>query len=265
MAIRARKTRILLDSTRPGIAFSPFPPLGRGTGLRSRNPGAFRRRLRAPLLFPYSVPMLTAQGGPVHRPFRVWQTLLALIVAAAISAVTSCTQRIDFDTARIEQELNDLLELHTYEHIYRDVVYFGEETRFLGIRTGENRVLFSIDIEVRAGVDLGSGFSVRQDRAVPERLYVQLPEAQILSVDADESSIHEYFIYDRRSEIGLLDLTSQLGEVKSRIEADAIERGILDKAQANANRIVEEFLTVAGFTEIEFAPPARTEIEEIEG
>jgi hypothetical protein len=189
-------------------------------------------------------------------------TATLLIVLSVIGA---CAPVARFDSVEIEQELSNLLELHTYEHIYRDVVYFGEEKTFLGLRTVDRRILFSIDIRVRAGVDLQSGLRITADKSDRARVYVQLPPAEILSVDADETSIHQYFIREQGGAIGLLELTDQLEEVKTRISEDAVDRGILDAAQDNAERIVMNFLSLAGFTTVVFAPPSVTDDEEIQG
>ncbi len=191
--------------------------------------------------------------------FQAAALLIVLLLLAG------CAPAVRFDTVSIQEQLTDLLELHTYEHIYRDVVYFGEEKSFLGVRTVDRRVLFAIDIRVRAGIDLQRGFIIAQDKSNPERIYVQLPAAEVLSVDADEKSIHEYFIREQGGRIGLLEMTEQLAEVKTRTEADAIERGILGKAEANARLIVRNFLSMAGFREIDFAPAPAPNEGELQG
>lgn len=182
-------------------------------------------------------------------------TVFRVLLVAFLALLTGCSPATRIDTVTVEEQLTNLLELHTYEHIYRDVVYFGEEKSFLFFRTVDRRVLFSIDIRVRAGVDLRQGVSVIPDASDPNRIYVQLPPAEILSVDADEASIHEYFIREQGGRIGLLEMTGQLSEVKQRVAADAIDRGILERAGANAQQIVGDFLTLAGFTDVLFAPP----------
>jgi Protein of unknown function (DUF4230) len=207
--------------------------------------------LRAPPSV-YSVPMRAVR-------FPAFALLIIVVLLAG------CAPAVQFDAISIQEQLTDLLELHTHEHIYRDVVYFGEEKSFLGVRTVDRRVLFSIDIRVRAGVDLGRGFTITQDRDDPQRIYVQLPASEILSVDADEASIHEYFIREQGGRIGLLEMTGQLEGVKARTETDSIDRGILQKADANARNIVRNFMSLAGFSQTIFAPPATPEDGELQG
>lgn len=188
------------------------------------------------------------------------RTALALLTAILLGFSTSCSPVQDATTVRVEEQVRTLLELNTYEHIYRDLVYFGEERTFLNlIRTMDRAVLFSIDIRVVAGIDLNEGLRITRDRLAAERVYVRLPQASILSVDADEQSITEYFIRERGGRIGLLELSGQLDEVKERTVAEAIERGILTDARENAEQIITSFLEMAGFEEVEFAAPGENE------
>ena len=84
--------------------------------------------------------------------------------------------------------MRDLLAIHTMEHVYRDVVYFGEEESFLFIPTVDRRVLFSVNIRVQAGIDLTDGIEVFRSEDNDSEVFVRLPPAEILLVDADEST-----------------------------------------------------------------------------
>lgn len=161
----------------------------------------------------------------------------------------------DERTIELEEQVRSLVQLATHEFVYRDLVYFGEERSFLFLKTVDKAVLFSIDITVRAGVDLSEEFSILRDRWVPDRVYVRLPEAEVLSVDADETSIDEYFIRERGGRIALSDLNQQLAEAKAMVTEDALERDILDRARENAQVAIERFLSLAGFAEVEFSSP----------
>ncbi len=187
--------------------------------------------------------------------------ILAAFIAVTI--LSACNPVSETDLIALEEKVESILELHTFEHIYRDLVYFGEERRLLGITTMNRAVLFSIDIRVTAGMDLSDGMQITADRTNRERLYVRLPPAEILAVDADESSINEYFIRERGGRIGFLELSDQLEAVKERTAEDAIERGILNEAEANGRTVIREFLRLAGFPEVIFADPA--EDEELRG
>ncbi|MFW5745462.1 MAG: hypothetical protein ACOC2D_19475, partial [Spirochaetota bacterium] len=61
--------------------------------------------------------------------------LLALLVAWSIVVTSGCAPVSRAELVRMEDRIESLLELSTYEHIYRDLVYFGEERSFLFIKT----------------------------------------------------------------------------------------------------------------------------------
>lgn len=150
----------------------------------------------------------------------------------------------------VETRIREILSLPTYEHIYRDVVYVGEEARFLGIKTKDKRTLFSIDVNVRAGIDFTEGIdvSVSSDGSAA----VTLPPAKILSIDADETTIHQYFVQDFGGNLSRIQYYEEINRKKEFLASDSIERGILIKAEDNAKLIIRNFLTLAGFEKVEF-------------
>jgi hypothetical protein len=178
---------------------------------------------------------------------------VGLLAVLVLVFVGGCLPVSRTELVRMENRIDSLLELHTYEHIYRDLVYFGEEKSFLFIKTVDRALLFSVNIRVRAGIDFAQGVTLTADRRSPDRIYVRLPEPRVLGVDADESSIQEYFIREQGGRIGLLEISDQLDEAKRRTEEEAIERGILEQADANAREIIRGFLSMAGFEEVVFA------------
>jgi hypothetical protein len=187
---------------------------------------------------------------------RLSPLVLLFIVPLTLLA---CSAEPETDIPDLERRVTNVLRLHSYEHVYRDIVYFGEERSFLFFKTMDRRLLFSVDIVVRAGVDLEEGIEVLTDRGNPERIVVRLPPTRILRVDADEATIHQYFSRTRGGDVGWLEYGAEIEGVKERVRADALERGILAKAQDNAREMVENFFALAGFEEVVFRPGAGQE------
>lgn len=181
--------------------------------------------------------------------------LLALLAVSLVPlTLTACSSEPEVPLPDLERRVSNVLKLHSYEHVYRDIVYFGEERSFLFFKTMDRRLLFSVDIVVQAGVDLDEGIELWRDDENPERLLVRLPPARILLVDAEEASIHQYFSRDRGGEVGWLEYGAEIEAVKQRVRTDALERGILDKAEANARGVVANFFELSGFEEVVFRP-----------
>ncbi len=150
----------------------------------------------------------------------------------------------------VESRIRDILSIPTFQHVYRDVIYVGEEARFLGILTKDKKALFAIDVIVQAGIDLSEGIDIRfldSDSAV-----VTMPSATILSIDADENTIHQYFVRERGGSLSTLQYYDEINKKKELLEEDAISRGILYKAETNAVQLIRNFLELTGYEDIEF-------------
>jgi hypothetical protein len=213
-----------------------------------------------------------------YRHRRNSPLVAALLLTAAIlgslltSACSAAPEPAELE--RLERNVEDILTLHTYEHRYRSIVYFGEKKRFLFLDTVDRQVLFGIDVVVQAGIDLAEGVEVRVGvrgdggaggagdappsdprggRGGPESagaLYVTLPAATILLTDADEGSIREYFQTDRGGSVGWLEYSEEIENAKVKAREAAVADGILDQARENASVVVREFLELAGFDSV---------------
>lgn len=179
--------------------------------------------------------------------------VLPLVLLLLVSAVSGCRSESELDLTRIESRVRSLMVLETAESIYRDIVYFGDSRSFLFFRTMDRRLLFAVNLHVRAGVDLADGFELHlaEDGAVT----VVLAPAKILVVDTDESSIFQYFVREQGGRIGYLEFSGSIEEVKQRVAEDAIQRGLLHRAQENAQSMLKNLLTVAGVQNVRFAAP----------
>ncbi len=186
-------------------------------------------------------------------PGTAKKVLLPLIGAALLLTVSGCgLRRSDtFTQGEIETRIRDILALPTYEHVYRDVVYASQETRlFNRIMLRENRTLFSVEIIVQAGLDLSRGF----DLEIPESgtAVVSLPGAEILKIDADERTIHQYFSKERGGDIERLAYYDEIDAKKTFLREDAVSRGILTRADENARTLIRNLLEFAGFEAVLF-------------
>lgn len=154
------------------------------------------------------------------------------------------------DIIDIREEISAIKTLTAGEYRYRDVVYYSEETRLLGIPAGRREILFSLDIVVRGGIDLSRGFLAETDES-GDTLFLTIPAAEILLVDADEDSIDQYFAEDRLGRIDWLDVGDELSRAKEANRRDAIDRGILADAEAQARSVLSDLGRSAGFAAVE--------------
>ncbi len=166
---------------------------------------------------------------------------LFLVIASLISAGCRGAARIEAIRGGVEQRITSVLTLHTAEYIYRDVIYFGEQSQFLGfIPAGSREILFSVNIAVRAGVNLQRGFAV--ETTGPRTLRITLPPAEVLYSDAMEDTIFQYFLRQSGREISFIEVQDVIANAKNDIVEDAVARGILSRADRQAERIIRELL-----------------------
>lgn len=186
--------------------------------------------------------------------------VVLLILFLALGSCVKSPEPVNITS--LETQVRDLLALSTYEYVYRDVIYLGEERSFIIFKTMDKRLLFSVDVVVRAGIDLRKGFSVEKLPGEEQAIRITLPKGEIFSVDADEGSITQYFAKEMGGEISRLEYYEEIDRKKADIRADAIQRGILSQAENNGKKIINRLFTAAGIEEISFRWIEAAESEE---
>lgn len=144
----------------------------------------------------------------------------------------------------MENKIKDLREISTVRQTYRNVIYSKNRS---GIFTSE--ILFAIDYNIIAGIDLSEGVTLKaNDSGVIE---VTLPPAKIFSIDADEKSIEELMTKGFRR-VKQSDYMEHIVSQKAELAKAAIDSGILIRARANAEDLLEKLFRMAGYTEVRF-------------
>ncbi len=178
------------------------------------------------------------------------RVLSLLILLMLMMSCGNNNRKINLTAADLKTGIRNLLEIPVYEHIYRDVIYIGEDEHFLFFNTVDKRLLFSIDIKVQAGIDFSDGLQLVQGEN--GLVTVFLPPAKILLIDADESTINQFFLKEKGGDFSRLDYYDEIGRQKEMIKQDAIDRGILVKAYDNGKNLIKNLLKIAGYSEIVF-------------
>ncbi len=191
--------------------------------------------------------------------FRLIAVIVSLLILAGAAFMNrralsdALTKLFDRTPSRppveeIERRVRTILELPTYEHVYHNVIYLGEEARFLGIKHLDKRLLFSVDVTVRAGIDLRKGIDIEPTST--GTLRIGLPSPEVLLADADEATIREYFAKEFGGKISRLEYYDEIDKSKARSVEDAIERGILEEAGRQAKALIEGLLLSLGLSEV---------------
>lgn len=181
--------------------------------------------------------------------------LVAVIIATlgfAFSVVMVSTYRSMSSPAAnvdvVTHQIQALQHLVTREYHYRDVVYFSEVPRILGIPINPREILFHATIVVTAGVDLSQGLRVEPVRGQRNAVSVVMPTAEIMHVDMNEYSIRQHFVRDSRGRLDWVHVSQAVMEARERNRADAITRGILREAERHAEVLIRQSLSAGDIT-----------------
>ncbi len=172
-------------------------------------------------------------------------------VSTQVANVLHPTPTIIPDPVTIIHQVRSLARLETIQYSVEKIITAESGQGLLGPLFGD-RILFVAHGTVIAGVDLEK-LSPDDLRVEDGVLYVNLPEAEVLSYSLDNE---ESYIYDR--ETGVFTRGNQNLETEARQAAEqeilnaALEDGILDQAQANAESYMLRLLLNLGFPEVIF-------------
>lgn len=150
----------------------------------------------------------------------------------------------------VVRSIRDLSDLTTVEYVEYTIVEKGVDGGFLDWATGDSLQLFAV-ATIGAGIDL-SDITVRSfdldDEGVVE---VTLPAAEVQYVAVDNEATQ---ILDRETGVftrGDPRLESDARRVAEDIlQQTAIEEGILDEAQQNAEDVITDFLLSLGYRDV---------------
>lgn len=171
-----------------------------------------------------------------------------------VSELRNPTPTIIPDPITVINDVHALARLETIQYSIEKVITAESGQGTLGFLFGD-RLLFVAHGVVIAGIDMEK-IGPESMQLEGDVLYVTLPQAEIFiaTLDNDKS-----YVYDR--EVGALTQGDQNLETTARqvaedeIEKAAVEDGILDLAQQNAENYLEKFFNALGYDNVVFVNP----------
>lgn len=147
-------------------------------------------------------------------------------------------------TAKILQDgLNDMGFLVTQEYWFTEVMSFSSMKNFLGIQWSitESSFLASYDGRVTAGVDFGKIRITKNESA--KTVNVVMPKPEILDTTIDTDSFKLYSEKEGLgNDISISDYNSSLSTLMQNAAQKAEDKGVLDKAGENAEKLIRDFI-----------------------
>ena len=143
----------------------------------------------------------------------------------------------------IQDGLNDMGFLVTQEYWFTEVMSYNSVKQFLGFDLGitESSFLASYDGVVTAGVDF-SAIRVSKDEE-QKTVLITMPNAVIQNTTIDNDSFR---LYSEKEGLGnnisIKDFNVSVAALKDGAEQKAIDRGVLERADENAETLVKDFV-----------------------
>lgn len=173
------------------------------------------------------------------------------MLSTQVSQLLNPTPTVVPDPITIIREVQSLARLETIQYSVQKVITSEVNQGVLGPLFGDKLLLVAHGYVI-AGVDLAR-LSFDDLRLEDGTLYVSLPEAEVFVATLDNE---KSYIYDRTS--GLLRKSDPDLETAARRVAEqeiyngAIEDGILEQAQQNAELFLERLLNTLGYLRVVF-------------
>ena len=150
----------------------------------------------------------------------------------------------------IQEKLRDIGELATEEYTYTEIGTFdsNKSVQIFGYDVNlpltQSKFIYSYDGTIKAGIDF-TQLTVEKDEA-GRKITVTLPAARILSSELDEDSFQ---LYDDKNNVfnpyGVSDVNDTNKKIKTQAEERALEKGLLERAEENAETMIYNLLRSA--------------------
>lgn len=183
--------------------------------------------------------------------------VVALLAASAAAGALLCYrlmprgESVEAVSVSLGGAINGIGELATAEYGYTMAQTANKPHReIMGFKIPltSSKVVYSYDGLIKAGIDFAE-ISVSADEDA-KTVTVSLPEPRILSSEVDGDSL---VVFDEQNSpfnaITFEDMNLSVGELKSAAEKDAVAGGLLDRASANAEKLLRT--TVGGFFDLD--------------
>ena len=184
---------------------------------------------------------------------KLEETISSLITDPAV--VNPVTPKIILDT--VNKEFKEIGELATVEYLFTNAATYTDHKQIKewNIPLTEKSFTLKWDGIIKAGVNIDE-IQVEYVET-DQKLLVTLPQAIILSYDIDENSVE--VLDESKNKFNPITVEDKVkfdAETESDMKERAIDNGILDKAQKNAETIICGLLnanpTISGNCTIEF-------------
>lgn len=181
-------------------------------------------------------------------------TLLGIIIILIIGAVgyskISSKNKTQILSSTIEENISKLVELSTIKYNYSNIVEYKNNKELSGMKIPFTLKTFLVKYSgyIKAGINLDTIEIKIKDK---DSIEIIMEKPKIFENVISEEDV--YFYNEKDSifnKLNYKDLYDVLIDEKEKMEAEVIEKGILNEAQVNGSQIIRSLLEGLGFKDI---------------
>lgn len=195
----------------------------------------------------------------MKRKFSLYSMIkISIIIAVAIFVGVFTMNLFNIKLVRDSEigvsgvltEIKQISQLDTVEMYFNEILDYREAIKINDIQIPftEKSFIFVVKAKVQSGIDLAS-LTEDDIQIVDKKITLNLDKAKITSKE-----ILEYSAYDEKdglfNRVNNDDTLKTLNEFRVRLDKQAIDSGILTKAEDNAKLVLSSILRLMGFEEI---------------
>lgn len=174
--------------------------------------------------------------------------LMNILLIAAIFVITRGDDQPSYDSSSVFERIQNIQELSLVQYNYTGVVGFRDNRTLADIDIPFTQKFFLVKFDglIKAGINLEE-IELDIDRET-NSASITLPEATIMQNSIDENSL---IVYDQSmnilNPIRIEDYNNAIAQEKDDMEKKAIENGILEQSQTQADMLLTSLLIELGF------------------
>lgn len=181
--------------------------------------------------------------------------LTAFVVFAGIFAFTfaknfQVVRKSEINASAVLERIKQISQIDTVEMYFNEILDYREALTIndFEIPFTQKSFIFMVKAKVQSGIDLAS-LTEDDIQIVGKKITLTLDKAKITSKE-----IIEYKAYAEKdgffNPVTNKDTLNTLNEFLIRLNQQALDNGILDKAEENAKLVLENFLSLIGYEEV---------------
>jgi uncharacterized protein DUF4230 len=176
--------------------------------------------------------------------------IIAVIVSAIVFFNVRQNNEEEIISSTIEEKVSKIVELSTVKYNYTDIVSYENSKELSGIKLPftEKKFIVQYSGYIKAGVDLST---IQIDIKDEDTIHINMEKAAVLENIIMEEKVKFFDEKDGLfNKLSFKDLYSVLIGEKEKAKNEAIERGLLNESQDNAEEILLSLLEEMNFKNV---------------